>query len=456
MVMKINKIIALLTAVFCLFGVCGCGSSLTESGNENTATKITLSSSEVRLNVGESQKIDIAENLDEVVWVSSLENIVYVSQEGVVSGLNEGTASITAISNGMVASCTVIVTKPEISDLTLTKYSLSIKEGEYSTIYATSQKDLPIAWASEDSSVATVNGGLIFGLKAGTTKIYAWTVSETLSCTVTVTTPDVSDKDGYDLVWSDEFEGTSLDTTKWCYMTGVQDNYGTSYGPMYWGNNEEEYYTENAVTVEDGNLKITATREDMPNGMTYSSGRIATRDRASWTYGYFEARMKLPAVAGMWPAFWMLPQPTSTDKTDNQYGWWASNGEIDIIEAKGRLPEYANFTLHYGNYGSSTYNSSTAVVSGGIDSWHIYALEWTESYIAWLLDGREVFKVSSDKWWSEAAPDSNTAPFDTNFYILLNLAVGGNYDGGVSPDESFVSDSMLVDYVRVYSKTSKS
>ena len=196
----------------------------------------------------------------------------------------------------------------------------------------------------------------------------------------------------------------------------------------------------------------------MPEGRMYTSARIHTRDRGHWTYGFFEARMKTPTGRGMWPAFWMLPQPESPQNTGNKYGGWAASGEIDIMEAKGRLENRVDTTLHFGNWGMSTYKTSTTRMKTSTEEWHIYALEWTELYMAWYVDGLEVFRVTSREWWSQAvggnAAESNAvnqaAPFDVDFYILINLAVGGNYDGGNAPDESFTSAAMYVDYVRVY------
>ena len=160
----------------------------------------------------------------------------------------------------------------------------------------------------------------------------------------------------------------------------------------------------------------------------------------------------MPAEDGMWPAFWLLPQPSSTANYNNEYGWWAANGEIDIVEAKGRLENNTDHTLHYGNKGASTYSSGHGNLADGIDSWHVYGLEWTADYIAWFIDDEEVFRVNSSVWWTEAVSkeENSAAPFDLDFYIILNLAVGGNYDGGVRPSSDFSQASMKIDYVRVY------
>ncbi len=254
------------------------------------------------------------------------------------------------------------------------------------------------------------------------------------------------------LAWSDEFDGNSLDLSKWGYQIGIRDSYSASQGPKYWGNNEQQYYTEEAVSVSDGVLRITAIREEMPEGRNYSSARIVTRDKFSFTYGYTEARMQLPAEEGMWPAFWALPQPQTPDSTANDYGGWAASGEIDIMEAKGRLPDRVGTTLHYGRRGQSTYDTLDTVLEEDITAWHTYGFEWRAEYIAFYIDGQEVHRVTSEKWWTEAASkeENAAAPFDKPFYLLLNLAVGGNFDGGREPREDFFSADMVVDYVRVY------
>lgn len=262
--------------------------------------------------------------------------------------------------------------------------------------------------------------------------------------------PVVPPKDRLSLAWNDEFDGTALDTSKWNYQTGVYDEYkGNKTGEMFWGNNEQQYYTKDAATVHDGMLEITAKREAMPEGRGFSSARILTRDKASWTFGYFEAKIKMPAINGMWPAFWMLPQPTGS-YAENEYGGWAASGELDIMEARGRLDMESITTLHYGgSWPNNTYKSETTALTSPISAWHTYAVDWTADYITWYIDDVAVFTMMNSEWWSSAS-ENPSAPFDKPFYILLNLAVGGNFDSGTMPPDSFTSASMCVDYVRVY------
>ena len=146
----------------------------------------------------------------------------------------------------------------------------------------------------------------------------------------------------------------------------------------------------------------------------------------------------------MWPAFWMLPE-------DNVYGGgWPHNGEIDIMEARGRVPYQSSSAVHYSTLeGNHTYQ--THEVNGhNIANYHVYACEWKETAIKFFVDGELHLTVRNDVWTTSAAPDNVNAPFDQNFHIILNLAVGGQFDGWVEPREGFTSADMVVDYVRVF------
>jgi beta-glucanase (GH16 family) len=249
-----------------------------------------------------------------------------------------------------------------------------------------------------------------------------------------------------ELDWSDEFDGAELDLTKWSYQLGT----GSSEGLTDWGNNEKQYYRAENAVVRDGMLVITARRESY-GGKGYTSARITTRGAKganpglyNTTFGRIEARISLPPIVGMWPAFWMLPQASP-------YGGWASSGEIDIMEAKGRLPNCFAGTIHYGGgWPNNTYSSIGdkyyAAGTGNCEAFHTYAIEWTATKIEWFLDGTAVGNKTN--WYSSAAP--MPAPFDVPFYLLLNLAVGGNFDGNREPPADFQEAEMKVDWVRVY------
>lgn len=261
-------------------------------------------------------------------------------------------------------------------------------------------------------------------------------------------------------VWQDEFTGSTLDSSKWTPQIGNGFMSGTEY-VSGWGNNELEYYTDRPenVKVDNGELVITARKGDYAgtaNGKAatfpWTSARIRTADKFSRTYGKFEIRAKFPKGKGLWPAIWMLPELPSP------YGTWAANGEIDIAEGWGSKPNNVAHTIHYGGvWPNNVYSGDTVEYpnAGTMDQWHVYTLEWSPGKLVWRIDG--VQTAERTKWWSakgnppKGAEDLYAwpAPFDKPFHLLLNLAVGGNFDG--NPDATTPDTAeMRVDYVRVY------
>jgi len=235
------------------------------------------------------------------------------------------------------------------------------------------------------------------------------------------------------LVWSDEFNGTQVDLSKWTFDTGT----GCDIALCGWGNNELQYYQANNATVSNGILSITAKKERVSSS-SYTSARMKSLLKGDWAYGRFEARIKLPTGAGLWPAFWMLP-------TDNFYGTWPASGEIDIMENISKTPNTVLGTLHYGSSNSThQYTGSNFTLNSGTfaDAFHTFAVEWEAGKIRWFVDDVLYQTVTS----SDISP--NNWPFDKRFFFILNLAVGGNLGGTV--DASIFPQSMQVDYVRVY------
>lgn len=439
-----------------------CEVSVTDEGQQNPEPgTITLSASSLRIAVGqwETIKAQVSDGSD-IEWSTSDSSVATVaatvSKNGRVSGVGAGTAIITATSETAgTATCTVTVG----SVITISSASETVKEQESFRLTAVSSDNSPIVWTTSNQAVATVTQqGVVTGVGVGTATITATSeTAGTASCTVKVTAR-MQTEDGYGLVWSDEFNGNSLDRTKWDYQTGTQDNYYGNYGPNYWGNGELQYYTDGAnVVVADGSLQITAKRQQMGD-RPFTSARITTRDKYTVTFGKIEARMKTPAIQGMWPAFWMLPQPPGHSSTNNEYGGWPANGELDIMEAKGRLQNEIDTTLHFGGPDWNNVHDmagKSTKLSSSTEEWHSYAVEWTSTYIAWIIDGTEVYRVQSSRWWTSAADNSGatqSAPFDKPYYILLNLAVGGMYDNYTEPTADFQQATMYVDYVRVYQK----
>ena len=233
---------------------------------------------------------------------------------------------------------------------------------------------------------------------------------------------------GWTLAWADEFNGSALDGSKW--NIEVNGNGG--------GNNELQYYTarpEN-IRVTGGALVIEA-RKEAYMGKQYTSGRITTQNKASWQYGRMEARMKIPTGKGVWPAFWMLGNSISS------VGWPAS-GEIDIMEHVN-TEAFIHGTIHWSNQNNAYANYGGP--SGNLDfsQFHVYAVEWDSSMIRWYVDGNKFHEVSI------AGGVNGTSEFHAPYFLLFNLAIGGNWPG--SPDGSTVfPKQMLVDYVRVYRK----
>jgi len=240
--------------------------------------------------------------------------------------------------------------------------------------------------------------------------------------------PDDSEK-SYKLVWKDEFNGSTLDTSKWTYETG--NNGG-------WGNNELEYYTDrtNNLYVRDGKLVIRALQEDY-SGFSYTSARIKTHNKGDWKYGKIEARIKMPYSQGIWSAFWMMP-------TQSVYGGWPFSGEIDIVELMGHEPNKVYGTVHFENNGHKYTGGDYTLNSGWFkDKYHIFSIEWDKDYIKWYVDGNQYFS------FSKSGDIAGRKPFDEKSYIILNMAVGGNWPG--FPDGTTVFPQYLyIDWLRVY------
>jgi beta-glucanase (GH16 family) len=225
----------------------------------------------------------------------------------------------------------------------------------------------------------------------------------------------------YQLVWSDEFNGTSVNTSNWTFETGAGG----------WGNNEQQYYRSQNATVSGGNLIITAKRESF-GGAQYTSARMTTQNKRSFTYGRMEARIKLPLGQGLWPAFWMLG-------TNIGSVGWPRCGEMDIMEHINTSNTVYG-TMHWDVNGYASYGGNTNTTPA---SYHVYSIEWNSSYIRWMVDG---VKYHEGNILNNI---NGTEEFHRPFFFILNVAVGGNWPGQTI-DNSKLPASMYVDYVRVY------
>lgn len=238
------------------------------------------------------------------------------------------------------------------------------------------------------------------------------------------------------LVWSDEFDGVDLDSSKWEFEVNASGG----------GNNELQYYVTNNVQVRDGVLTIEARMEHytgVEGTREFTSSRLRTRRKADWLYGRFDIRARLPQGKGLWPAIWMLP-------TASRYGGWPRGGEIDIMELLGHRPDEVHGTLHYVDTNRRHASRGASYTLSGAtfaDGFHVFRFDWEPKVMRWYVDDN-VYQTQT-RWTS--GTNSFPAPFDQRFHLLLNVAVGGNWPGRPDAATKF-PQTMFVDYVRVYQK----
>jgi len=239
----------------------------------------------------------------------------------------------------------------------------------------------------------------------------------------------------WNVVWSDEFNGTTINPAIWTFDLGN--------GSGGWGNNEFEYYTsrpQNAY-ASNGVLNIVARQESF-GGFNYTSARLKTQGLFSKRYGRFEFRARLPQGVGYWPALWLLGTNVTT------VGWPAC-GEIDVVESNGSYATNVQGTIHFGSSVTQTYT----LPGDSITNFHTYLLEWTTNAILWYVDGLRY--QTRTNWSSSAGP--YPAPFNQPFFLIMNLAIGGNYLG--NPSQATINANTIfpgvlqVDYIRIYEPT---
>lgn len=246
-----------------------------------------------------------------------------------------------------------------------------------------------------------------------------------------VVTPPVPEPK-FELVWADEFNGTTLDAANWSHETGYTIG----------GNMEQENYQAPNTIVVDGHLQITAKKETLSSApqSKYTSGRIISVGKQEFKYGKIEARMKLPRSLGLWPAFWMLGGNMRAKGTTPGVGWPAC-GEIDIMEAINN-EIWISGAAHWAKPDGTHTNVGNKLNTTPGD-YHVYSIVWNKESIKWYMDG----KFYNGLWIKDGA--GSTSEFHQTFYIIFNLAVGGTWPGQVI-DETKLPGTMLVDYVRVY------
>ncbi|MFI3239580.1 MAG: glycoside hydrolase family 16 protein [Bacteroidales bacterium] len=305
---------------------------------------------------------------------------------------------------------------------------------------------LAIDVAPGDATI-TVNGGTYTAsTKYASGDEVAWVVSKDgyieqsgtvvfASANVELTITLEEEPPSYQLIWSDEFDGTEIDTNSWGYDVG-----GTG-----WGNSELQYYTDRSENsrIEDGTLIIDVLKETYVN-RSYTSARLVTKNKVFFTYGKVEARISIPSGQGTWSAFWMLPET----------GSWPAAGEIDIMEHVGSSPTMISHATHTKNKNGSYGNnwSSRAYIDDVEENYHTYTMEWIadeddgDDCIIFYIDDEQTGKV----YQTHGSTDDADWPFTDDFHIILNVAMGGSW-GGTIDDTIFENPvQMKVDWVRVY------
>jgi len=242
------------------------------------------------------------------------------------------------------------------------------------------------------------------------------------------------------LIWSDEFNGKSLDMSKW--------SFDTSRNKLGWYNKELQYYAANRpenLRLENGKLIIELRKDPAAidrfadwGNQQYSSAKIVTKGKAAFDTGFVEVSAKLPCTRGTWPAIWMLPEGDSP---------WPDGGEIDILEQVGSQPNVAHATLHTRlfNHVMHTGRGAGTPVPTACSAFHRYQLAWTNEAITIGVDGRAYMRVRNDQ-----SGGSGAWPFDTPFYLILNLAMGGDWAAAKGIDDAALPQRMEIDYVRVW------
>lgn len=277
------------------------------------------------------------------------------------------------------------------------------------------------------------------GSKGNETQATADETTEVTEDTTTVEAVATPELEGYNLLWSDEFNGDTLDDSIWSYDPHEPG----------WTNNELQEYTQSTdnVFVTDGHLVLKALKTDNNGKDYYTSGKIKSQNKQDFTYGKVVVSAKVPEGQGLWPAIWMMP----TD--ESYYGQWPKCGEIDIMEVLGNDVKTSYSTIHYGEPHAEQQGTITLDSGSFADDFHEYSVEWEPGEMRFYTDGELVLTVN-DWFTAESGQDEKPypAPFDQSFFVQMNLAVGGNWPG--NPDEStdFDNAEFQIDYVRVYQK----
>ena len=424
--MKIQNYLLLIAAVVCM---AACDPKQDEPSN----VTLELNPVTLQMKVGDIATIDTKGTATNIVWTSSNEEVASVYY-GVVTAKAIGKAEITATSGKVSATANVFVTGTDGSSLRISPPVVTLRPGDTLNFSYGNTYDLDVTWSSSEPSIATIDQkGHLTAVAPGNAIITLATNIESVTARVAVehTWGD------YKLVWSDEFDGSALDETVWSYNTGGSG----------WGNNEKQYYTSRPenIRVQNGMLEIEARKEQYENN-EYTSARIMSKNKKTFTYGKMAARIKFPGGKGTWPAFWMM----------GNSGGWPNCGEIDIIEHIGSQDTRASFALHTvmknGMKGNNWANTHFFDYPLSAD-FHTYGIEWAQEE----KEGKDVIRFFVDdvqyaEVWEEQIDNNDYWPFNKPFFFIINLAIGGNM-GGTVDDAIFNQQRiMYVDWVRVWQR----
>lgn len=231
-------------------------------------------------------------------------------------------------------------------------------------------------------------------------------------------------RDGFNLVWEDNFDGNRLDSSSWTHETAEPG----------WVNNELQRYTNDNIELRDGSLVIIAKHENNE----YTSARLITRGKRTFTYGLVEIRAKLPVGKGTWPALWMLGQNIEEVS-------WPACGELDIMEHVGKNPGFIHSSIHNpSGYGATPY-TGIIQIEDPFNTFHIYGMNWTKDFVDFYTDGELVYHYQPE------TKNAENWPFDKPCYFIFNIAIGGNW-GGPEVDQKIFPATMSVDWIKVYQK----
>ena len=391
----------------------------------------SLNPNVLQMKPGEIQTIEIVGSATNVEWTSSNPDVATVYY-GAITAQAIGKTVITATSGKQSATCEVFVTGSDGATLRITPAMVSMKKGETFQFTFGNTYDLDVTWSSSNADVATIDQtGLVTANKAGNATITLATSVGSVSALVAVE----HTWGAYKLVWSDEFDGNTLNESNWTPQVGGGG----------WGNQEDQYYTARSenLRIEDGCLVIEARKEQYDQS-EYTSARIYSKGKQEFTYGKLEARISLPAGQGTWPAFWTL----------GNRGNWPNCGEIDIMEHTGSVPNRVFGTLHTAKDRSGSRSSRAYTGIENIENnFHVYGCEWTceekngkdviRFYIDDVVYSEQIEEVvDSDEYW----------PFNRPNYFIINLALGGTLGGNINDDIFTNPVLMKVDWVRVYQR----